>query len=85
MTYVLPRYIDSFILQQRMDQYFQQIDKIIKERKTSSRVRFMLKDVVDLRLVSMFGFQIRFGEVLPFSNWRRPFPQLSTNVVGCKL
>uniref|UniRef100_A0A1A8NCN1 Eukaryotic translation initiation factor 4 gamma, 1 n=1 Tax=Nothobranchius rachovii TaxID=451742 RepID=A0A1A8NCN1_9TELE len=33
----------------RMDQYFNQIDKIIKERKTSSRIRFMLQDVLDLR------------------------------------
>ncbi|CAK8692845.1 unnamed protein product [Clavelina lepadiformis] len=33
----------------RMDQYFQQIDKVIREKKTSSRVRFTLQDVVDLR------------------------------------
>ncbi|KAK1878600.1 Eukaryotic translation initiation factor 4 gamma 1 [Dissostichus eleginoides] len=33
----------------RMDQYFAQIDKIIKEKKTSSRIRFMLQDVLDLR------------------------------------
>ncbi|KAM4771361.1 eukaryotic translation initiation factor 4 gamma 1 isoform 2-T2 [Rhinophrynus dorsalis] len=34
----------------RMDQYFNQMDKIIKERKTSSRIRFMLQDVIDLRI-----------------------------------
>ncbi|XP_041656970.1 eukaryotic translation initiation factor 4 gamma 1-like isoform X3 [Cheilinus undulatus] len=34
----------------RMDQYFNQMEKIIKERKTSSRIRFMLQDVLDLRL-----------------------------------
>ncbi|XP_056421627.1 eukaryotic translation initiation factor 4 gamma 1 isoform X2 [Hyla sarda] len=34
----------------RMDQYFNQMDKIIKERKTSSRIRFMLQDVLDLRM-----------------------------------
>ncbi|OCT80610.1 eukaryotic translation initiation factor 4 gamma 1 isoform X2 [Xenopus laevis] len=34
----------------RMDQYFNQMDKIIKERKTSSRIRFMLQDLIDLRL-----------------------------------
>lgn len=34
-----------------MDQYFNQMDKIIKERKTSSRIRFMLQDVLDLRMV----------------------------------
>ncbi|XP_040182670.1 eukaryotic translation initiation factor 4 gamma 3 isoform X6 [Rana temporaria] len=34
----------------RMDQYFHQMGKIVKERKTSSRIRFMLQDVIDLRL-----------------------------------
>ncbi|XP_059396208.1 eukaryotic translation initiation factor 4 gamma 3-like isoform X9 [Carassius carassius] len=34
----------------RMDQYFYQMEKIVKERKTSSRIRFMLQDVIDLRL-----------------------------------
>ncbi|XP_051966667.1 eukaryotic translation initiation factor 4 gamma 1-like isoform X2 [Xyrauchen texanus] len=33
----------------RMDQYFNQMEKIIKEKKTSSRTRFMLQDVLDLR------------------------------------
>uniref|UniRef100_UPI00398F0702 eukaryotic translation initiation factor 4 gamma 1-like isoform X2 n=1 Tax=Pristiophorus japonicus TaxID=55135 RepID=UPI00398F0702 len=33
----------------RMDQYFNQMEKIIKERKTSSRIRFMVQDVIDLR------------------------------------
>ncbi|MBN3305587.1 IF4G1 factor, partial [Amia calva] len=33
----------------RMDQYFSQMEQIIKERKTSSRIRFMLQDVLDLR------------------------------------
>lgn len=39
--------------QPRMDQYFNQMEKIVKERKTSSRIRFMLQDVIDLRLVSV--------------------------------
>lgn len=34
-----------------MDQYFNQMEKIIKEKKTSSRIRFMLQDVLDLRRV----------------------------------
>lgn len=38
--------------QPRMDQYFTQMDKIVIEKKTSSRVRFMLQDVIDLRKVS---------------------------------
>ncbi|XP_044290315.1 eukaryotic translation initiation factor 4 gamma 1 isoform X2 [Varanus komodoensis] len=33
----------------RMDQYFNQMEKIIKEKKTSARIRFMLQDVIDLR------------------------------------
>ncbi|KAJ3594964.1 hypothetical protein NHX12_004269 [Muraenolepis orangiensis] len=33
----------------RMEQYFTQLDKVTKERKTSSRIRFMLLDVLDLR------------------------------------
>ncbi|XP_028274982.1 eukaryotic translation initiation factor 4 gamma 1-like isoform X4 [Parambassis ranga] len=33
----------------RMDQYFNQMEKIIKEKKTSARIRFMLQDVLDLR------------------------------------
>ncbi|XP_029473094.1 eukaryotic translation initiation factor 4 gamma 1 isoform X7 [Rhinatrema bivittatum] len=36
----------------RMAQYFNQMEKIIKERKTSSRIRFMLQDVIDLRLTN---------------------------------
>ncbi|XP_073674358.1 eukaryotic translation initiation factor 4 gamma 1 [Garra rufa] len=38
-----------WVLRPRMDQYFNQMEKIIKERKTSSRIRFMLQDVIDLR------------------------------------
>ena len=33
----------------RMDQYFDRIQKIIDKKKTSSRIRFALKDVIDLR------------------------------------
>lgn len=40
------------VFQPRMDQYFHQMEKIVKERKTSSRIRFMLQDVIDLRQVS---------------------------------
>lgn len=42
----------SVSLQPRMDQYFNQMEKIIKERKTTSRIRFMLQDVLDLRRVN---------------------------------
>jgi len=33
----------------RMDQYFQQIEKIIEKKKISSRIKFALRDVIDLR------------------------------------
>ncbi|XP_067659282.1 eukaryotic translation initiation factor 4 gamma 1-like [Haliotis asinina] len=33
----------------RMDQYFQQMKKIVAEKKVSSRCRFMLQDVIELR------------------------------------
>lgn len=39
-------------MQPRMDQYFHQMEKITKEKKTSSRIRFMLQDVLDLRKVT---------------------------------
>ncbi|XP_068598109.1 eukaryotic translation initiation factor 4 gamma 3 [Brachionichthys hirsutus] len=39
----------------RMDQYFNQMEKIVKEKKTSSRIRFMLQDVIDLRLHNWFS------------------------------
>ena len=34
-----------------MDQYFEQIEKVIIERKTSPKLRFMLQDLIDLRKV----------------------------------
>lgn len=42
--------------QQRINQYFDQIRKIIGEKRTSSRVRFMLQDVTDLRAVCGLRF-----------------------------
>ena len=41
--------INFYHFQPRVDQYFTQINKIIQARITSSRVRFMMQDVVDLR------------------------------------
>ncbi|XP_062254198.1 eukaryotic translation initiation factor 4 gamma 3-like [Platichthys flesus] len=34
----------------RMDHYFNYMEKIVREGKTSSRTRFMLQDIIDLRL-----------------------------------
>ena len=39
----------SILVQPRTDQYFTQIEKIINQKKVSSRIIFMLKDVKDLR------------------------------------
>ncbi len=50
----------SLFPQPRMDQYFNQMEKIVKERKTSSRIRFMLQDIIDLRLVSVCACDVRF-------------------------
>ncbi|XP_044540458.1 eukaryotic translation initiation factor 4 gamma 1-like, partial [Gracilinanus agilis] len=41
--------LDSGKSKSVMDQYFKQMRKIVKEKKTSSRIRFMLQDVQDLR------------------------------------
>nr|XP_034299256.1 eukaryotic translation initiation factor 4 gamma 3 isoform X3 [Crassostrea gigas] len=41
--------LDTERAKPRMDQYFNQMDKIVQKKKTSSRVRFMLQDVIDLR------------------------------------
>ncbi|XP_064599552.1 eukaryotic translation initiation factor 4 gamma 1-like isoform X2 [Liolophura sinensis] len=41
--------LDTDKAKPRVDQYFQQMTKIVAQRKTSSRVRFMLQDVIDLR------------------------------------
>ncbi|KAK7128843.1 hypothetical protein R3I94_017167 [Phoxinus phoxinus] len=45
----------------RMDQYFNQMEKIVKERKTSSRIRFMLQDVIDLRLHNWVSRRVDLG------------------------
>ena len=47
-----------YLFQPRMDQYFTQMTKIVNEKKTSSRVRFMLQDVIDLRKVSKIYFPL---------------------------
>ncbi|KAK3598299.1 hypothetical protein CHS0354_010275 [Potamilus streckersoni] len=41
--------LDTEKAKPRMDQYFQQMIKIVNEKKLSSRVRFMLQDVIELR------------------------------------
>ncbi|XP_056615432.1 eukaryotic translation initiation factor 4 gamma 3-like isoform X2 [Triplophysa dalaica] len=34
----------------KMDKYIHQIETLVKERETSTRIRFMMQDVIDLRL-----------------------------------
>ncbi|XP_036398059.1 eukaryotic translation initiation factor 4 gamma 1-like [Megalops cyprinoides] len=41
--------LDCHRAKPHMDQYFTQMEKIVQEKKTSSRIRFMLQDVLDLR------------------------------------
>ncbi|KAL3861765.1 hypothetical protein ACJMK2_007786 [Sinanodonta woodiana] len=43
--------LDTDKAKRRMDQYFAQMQKIVNEKKLSSRVRFMLQDVIELRQV----------------------------------
>jgi len=40
-------------LQSRMDRYFSQLMTLVDERKTSSRIRFLLLDTIDLRKVKV--------------------------------
>lgn len=50
-----------------MDQYFNQMEKIIKERKTTSRIRFMLQDVLDLRRVIINTTQMHTSVHIQYS------------------
>ena len=45
----LGKTIDRRRAKPRIDQYFEQINKIIEERKLSSKIKFVLKDVIELR------------------------------------
>ncbi|VDH90680.1 translation initiation factor 4G [Mytilus galloprovincialis] len=42
--------IDSEKAKPRVDQYFQRMHKVVAEKKTSSRVKFILQDVIELRM-----------------------------------
>ena len=39
------------IVQSRFDQYYEKIDRILDKGKVSSRIRFMLRDLMDLKEV----------------------------------
>ncbi|CAG0894782.1 unnamed protein product [Darwinula stevensoni] len=47
--------LNSEMHRQQMNSYFKTIDKIVKARLTSSRVRFILQDVIDLREPNISG------------------------------
>ncbi|KAM7445324.1 regulation of mRNA cap binding [Porites harrisoni] len=49
LLFTIGKDLDHAKAKPRVDQYFTQINKIIQARITSSRVRFMMQDVVDLR------------------------------------
>lgn len=38
-----------YVQQQELDKHFHQMEKIVGDRKTNSRVRFLMMDVIDLR------------------------------------
>jgi len=44
--------LDHLKAKPRMDQYFDQMEKVIEKRKISSRIKFALKDVIELRACS---------------------------------
>ncbi|XP_055958562.1 eukaryotic translation initiation factor 4 gamma 1-like isoform X2 [Patella vulgata] len=46
---IIGKELDTVTTKSEIDQYFQEIQEIVTEKKTSSRVRFMLQDVIDLR------------------------------------
>ncbi|KAK3105045.1 hypothetical protein FSP39_015996 [Pinctada imbricata] len=50
LLFTIGKELDTDKAKPRMDQYFNQMEKIVSEKKTSSRVRFMLQDVIELRL-----------------------------------
>ena len=44
--------------QPRIDQYFSQLNKIVNEKRTSARVRFMIQDVLELRKVIVYVLHV---------------------------
>ena len=56
-------YENVFVVQQRLDQYFSRIDKIIRQKCTSARVRFLLQDVVELRKVCTLNNAITLAKL----------------------
>jgi hypothetical protein len=37
---------------QNLEKHYRELDNIVKEHKTSARIRFMIQDLVELRQVS---------------------------------
>ena len=50
--------------QPRMDQYFNMMEKIFKERKTTSRSHFILQDVLDLRRVIIINNTFNYNTLI---------------------
>jgi hypothetical protein len=39
---------------QNLEKHYRELDNIVREHKTSARIRFMIQDLVELRHVSTF-------------------------------
>lgn len=37
-----------------LEKHYRELDAIVKEQKTSARIRFMIQDLLELRQVSLF-------------------------------
>jgi len=71
-------------LQSRMDKYFNQLVALVEERKTSSRIRFLLLDTIDLRKVLCFvdfhkdhHWNVCFQIVVPHSISKQLWPSIA--------
>lgn len=44
---------------QNLEKHYRELDNIVREHKTSARIRFMIQDLVELRQVSLFSIDWR--------------------------
>ncbi|XP_078490963.1 eukaryotic translation initiation factor 4 gamma 3-like [Ciona intestinalis] len=65
----------------RMNQYFEQMNKIVREKKTTSRVRFILMDVIDLRLNNCVQRAIKSQGPKTIEQWRENNSHYNTGVL----
>ena len=53
-------FISCYSFEQRLDRYFERISEMIEEKKISSRIRFMLQDVQEMRKVQIHKYKIYY-------------------------